>query len=361
MLGYTNSARLNSGAGQLDPSTRVGYVSRMVRAWLLRFVCLSLLFRAAVGQAADPAADDVAARVNGTIIHRDAVRAVVQALADAQDTPPDGKQIEQLTRDALESLISFELLYQESQKRGVAVSDADIDADVSRTKARFADAAAYDSALQQRGLSAEDVRRDTRKTLAVNKVLEQTAWQNIDIPPAQVQRFYDENREQFRHAEEIRASHILLRADRDAATVERAQAQQQAESLLAQIKAGADFAELARKHSQDPGTAGKGGDLGFFSRGAMEPTFEEAAFGLKVGEVSAVVKTPYGFHIIKVTGQRPAGYAALADVQSDIAALLRDEEKRKRQDQFVAQLKQQAKIDILPLLRPTPAKKAAKH
>jgi parvulin-like peptidyl-prolyl isomerase len=318
------------------------------------------LLLAAAGQAADPAPDDVAARVNGAIIHRDAVRAVVQALAEAQDTPPDGKQIERLTRDALDSLIAFELLYQESQKRGVAVTDADVDADVSRTKARFANADAYDSALQQRGLSAEDVRRDTRKTLAVNALLEQTAWRDITIPPEKVRRFYDENREQFRHPAEIRASHILIRADREASTLQRAQAQQQAEAVLAQLKAGADFAELARQRSQDPGTAGKGGDLGFFSRGAMEPTFEEAAFALNVGEISGVVTTPYGFHLIKVTDKRPAGYAPLAEVQADISAMLRDEEKRKRQDQLVAQLKQQATVDVLPLLQPTPAKNAKK-
>jgi peptidyl-prolyl cis-trans isomerase C len=93
----------------------------------------------------------------------------------------------------------------------------------------------------------------------------------------------------------------------------------------------------------------------------MEPAFEQVAFALKPGAVSGVVHTRYGFHLIKQTDQRAAGYAPFADVQDNITALLRDEEKRQKQDEFVATLKKQAQVAILPLLQPTPAPKKAKH
>ncbi|MBI4518232.1 MAG: peptidylprolyl isomerase [Deltaproteobacteria bacterium] len=347
----------------LDPGGALGYVCRMGNLRCgVRFVSwfgLALLGWPGVGWPAGPAADEVAARVNGTVISRTAVRAVVQGLAAARDAAPDAKQIEQLSRDALDSLIAFELLYQESQRRSIGVSEADIDAEVEHTKGRFASGEDYAAALAQRRLSVEDVRRDTRKTLAVNRLLEQTAWQGIEVSSAQVRRFYEENREQFKRPAEIRASHILVRGGQEAAAAERASAQQRVQALLAEIQGGADFAALARQHSQDPATAATGGDLGFFSRGTMEPAFEQAAFALKPGTVSSVVQTPYGFHLIKVTDQRPAGYAPLAEVQADVSALLRDEEKRRRQDQLVAKLKQQAQVELLPLLKPSPKPKAA--
>ena len=307
-------------------------------------------------RAAGPSADEVAARVNGVVISRRTVREVVQGLASAQDQAPDAKQVEQLTRDALDSLIAFELLYQESQRRGVTVTDAEIDANVAQAKARFANADAYGQALAARGMSAADVRGETRKTLAVDRLLEQTAWQNLAISPDQIHDFYEQNREQFKRPAEVRASHILIRAGKDASAADREKARQTAADVLAQAKGGADFAELARKFSQDPASAKKGGDLGFFAHGTMEPTFERAAFALKRGAISDLVQTPYGFHIITVTDTRPAGYAALNEVQDDITALLRDEEKRQRQDQFVAALRKQANVEVLPLLKPTPKK-----
>ncbi|HUI25819.1 MAG TPA: peptidylprolyl isomerase [Candidatus Kryptonia bacterium] len=329
----------------------------MVRAArCIGFALLGLLTWLAPASAADQPADEVAARVNGVVISRRTVREVVQGLATAQDQPPDAKQVEQLTRDALDSLIAFELLHQESQRRGVAVTDAEIDANVAQTKARFANGDAYGQALAARGMSADDLRAETRKTLAVNRLLEQTAWQNLAISSEQIRNFYEQNREQFKRPAEIRASHILIRAGKDAAAADRAKARQTATDILTQAKGGADFADLARKFSQDPASAKKGGDLGFFARGTMEPTFEQAAFALKRGAISDVVQTPYGFHIITVTDARAAGYAALNEVQDDITALLRDEEKRQRQDQFVAALRKQANVEILPLLKPTPKK-----
>lgn len=129
------------------------------------------------------------------------------------------------------------------------------------------------------------------------------AW--IAEHPEEVEREYEQNRHRYTGLEpQVRAQHILIKASRDAAEDVRAAARQRAEDLLRQIRAGADFAELAREHSEDTGSARRGGDLGYNPRGRMVAEFDEAQFALDIGEVSDIVETTFGFHIIKVTGKR---------------------------------------------------------
>src|SRR4029079_13954738 len=122
------------------------------------------------------------------------------------------------------------------------------------------------------------------------------------------------NIQQYSTPEQVRASHILLKTEgKDDAAVKK-----QAEDLLAQLKKGADFAELAKKNSQDEGSAVKGGDLDFFGKGAMVPEFDKVAFALQPGQISDLVKSQYGYHIIKVTDRRAATTKSLADVRAQI-------------------------------------------
>jgi peptidyl-prolyl cis-trans isomerase D len=148
------------------------------------------------------------------------------------------------------------------------------------------------------------------------------------VPAGDVQRFYNDNLSQYQTPEQIRASHILLNtAGKDEAAVRK-----QAEDLLRQIKAGADFAALATKFSEDEGTKVNGGDLDYFSRGRMVPEFETAAFGLEPGQVSDIVRTQYGFHIIKLVDKKPAVTRAFDEVRPQIE----DQLKGQRADQQIA-------------------------
>jgi peptidyl-prolyl cis-trans isomerase D len=138
----------------------------------------------------------------------------------------------------------------------------------------------------------------------------------------QIERAYNDNIQQYSTPEQVRASHILLKTGaEDDATVKK-----KAEELLAKVKAGADFAELAKKNSQDEGSAIKGGDLDFFPRGQMVPEFDQVAFSLPVGQISDLVKSQFGYHIIKVTDKRPATMKSLADVRSQIEDQLKFEQ-----------------------------------
>ncbi|WP_189609087.1 SurA N-terminal domain-containing protein [Pigmentiphaga litoralis] len=170
-------------------------------------------------------------------------------------------------------------------------------------------------------------------------VLDQNAvTSKISVSDADVQSFYDQNQARFRQEEQRRASHILITVDSGASAADREAARKKADDLAAQVKApGADFAKLARANSQDPGSAANGGDLDWFGKGQMVKAFEDAAFGLKNGEISGVVPTDYGFHIIKLTGVRPAVVKPLAEVKAQIQTEVRQQQAAR---QFAAAAEQ---------------------
>ena len=163
----------------------------------------------------------------------------------------------------------------------------------------------------------------------------------------QIERSYNENAAQYSTPEQVRASHILIKTTGKAEEDETAK--KKAEDLLAQIKKGADFAELAKKNSQDEGSGAKGGDLDFFGKGAMVPEFDKVAFELQPGQLSDLVKTQYGYHIIKVTDKRPATKKTLADVRAQIEDQLKYEQAQnaaqKLSDEVAAELKKPADFE----------------
>ena len=153
----------------------------------------------------------------------------------------------------------------------------------------------------------------------------------VSVKDEDVRAWYEANKARYSQPEERRASHILIAADKDAAADVRAAARARAEKLLADIRARpAEFARLARENSDDPGSSGKGGDLGYSGRGAMEPNFEQAAFALPDGGLSDLVVTDFGYHIIKVTGLNPGREKPLSEVQAEIERELRDQAVQRR-------------------------------
>jgi peptidyl-prolyl cis-trans isomerase D len=147
---------------------------------------------------------------------------------------------------------------------------------------------------------------------------------DVSVPEEDLRRYYAENASRYTTAEERRASHILVKADKDAPAAERDKAKAKAEALLAQLRKNpAAFAELARKNSDDPGSAARGGDLDFFGRGAMVKPFEDAVFAMKAGEISNVVQSDFGFHIITLAGQRGGEKKAFEAVRPAIEAEVR--------------------------------------
>jgi len=143
----------------------------------------------------------------------------------------------------------------------------------------------------------------------------------INVSDADIKAYYDQNAARYSEEEQRRASHILIKADKSASEADKAAAKEKAEKLLAQVRKNpADFAKLAKENSQDPGSAERGGDLDFFGKGMMVKSFEDAAFKLKQGEISDVVESDFGYHIIQLTAVKPAVVKPLDEVKSQIAA-----------------------------------------
>jgi len=174
---------------------------------------------------------------------------------------------------------------------------------------------------------------DLRKRLIVETYLKKKVEAEAKVTDEEMKKFYDENKDKFKTGDQVRASHILVKTDKEA------------QDILAQLKKGAKFEDLAKKYSADS-SAAKGGDLGWFPRGAMVPEFDKVAFSLKEGELSGIVKTNFGFHIIKVTGKRAAGIRTFDEMKDQIKSNLMPAKQQQIFQKMKDDLKKNAKITI---------------
>jgi peptidyl-prolyl cis-trans isomerase C len=257
------------------------------------------------------------AEVNGTKI------TVKDFNAEVENLPPYIRPMAQTPegkKELLESMIVRELVLEQAKKDGI-------------------------------DKSKEVVTRleDLKKRVVVEAFVRKKIEQDIKISDDEMKKFYDQNKDKFKSGEQVKASHILVKSESSA------------QDILSQLKKGASFEELARKNSADA-SAAKGGDLGWFSKGTMVPEFDKVAFGLKDGELSNVVKTPYGFHIIKVTGKRAAGVRSFDEVKDQIKAAMMPAKQQEVLQQLKESLKKNAKIsikeDVLNEVGGSPAEKA---
>ncbi len=169
----------------------------------------------------------------------------------------------------------------------------------------------------------------------------------ISVSEDDLRKYYDENAARYTAAEERRASHVLINAAKDAPAAERAKAKAKAEALLADVrKAPASFADVARKNSGDPGSAERGGDLDFFARGAMVKPFEDAAYSMKPGEISNVVESDFGYHIIRLNavrgGDKKPFDAVRAEIEDEVRSQLAQKKYAEAAEQFTNTVYEQA-------------------
>jgi peptidyl-prolyl cis-trans isomerase D len=161
----------------------------------------------------------------------------------------------------------------------------------------------------------------------------------ISVSDADIQQYYEQNKQRFADPEEHRASHILINVPAEASDADKTAAREKARKILEQVRSNPDkFAALAKEHSQDPGSAERGGDLGFFGRGDMVPPFEEAVFSLNQGQISDLVETDFGFHIIQVTDVKKPDVPPLAQVRDKIAAEIRNQLASRRMSEMAESL-----------------------
>ena len=228
----------------------------------------------------------------------------------------DSTRVDSLRGKVLEQMIGAELLYQESLRAGYELADEELEREIGSIVGQYHDEEMFHTALSMQGLTEETFRKQISRNLTIRNFVQGTIAEKIDIPSEERLRYYEEHPAEFRHEEQVAARHILIQAEEsdppESLEVDRARA----ESILASVKQGGDFAALARENSEGP-SAPRGGELGFFARGQMVKPFEDAAFALQPGEVSDVVQTRFGFHIIQVYDRREAGTATCEEVAYD--------------------------------------------
>jgi len=159
--------------------------------------------------------------------------------------------------------------------------------------------------------------------------------------------FYEKNKEKIRTPERLHLRHILIRVDPKAPAADKAKAKQKAEDLLNRLQAGEDFAQLATASSEDPGTKVRGGDLGWISKGQTPPQFENAAFALtKPNQLSGVVESPFGFHIIQLLERQPAGALPYDQVKERIGNMLKEQQAQQQVEARVRELRAKSKVEV---------------
>ncbi len=291
-------------------------------------------------------AGEVVAEINGEPLSRSEFDSAFERSRRqmAQQNPAASEaQLNQLRQQVLGNLIDREVLYQESLTEGFGISQQRIDLELENIRGQFATEEEYQLALGNLGVSEAELELDIAKSLAIQSLLEERVLSTIDISEAELQSFYDENQQLFIQPDQVRARHILIDTQGLESEDAVAEAKQRAEGIRQEIIDGSDFGEMAQEHSEGP-SASRGGDLGLFGRGQMVPPFEEAAFALEEGEVSGIVETQFGFHIIQVTEKVAGGPVPFEDVQGDINQFLLQQKQGEAVQEYVNELREEAEI-----------------
>lgn len=231
-------------------------------------------------------------------------------------------------KQTLDNLIQDELVKQEAKKKRIVISAKDVDAEIAKIKKQFPSEADFQSALQNAGMTLDDLKKQTPMQLRIRKLIEPS----VKVSDDDVKNYFEANKASYGQPEQVRASHILVATEAEA------------NDILKQLKSGADFAKLAKDKSLDTGSKNAGGDLGYFGKGVMVAEFEQAAFSLKVGELSGPVKSQFGYHIIKVTDHKAAKAATLDEKKAEIKEQLVLQKVSELAATWLTDLKAKAKI-----------------
>jgi peptidyl-prolyl cis-trans isomerase SurA len=352
----------NAGCAGIDEAGFVALADFMMNRFLHPAAMLCGLLLAAFGAAAQsplnqPAiaspyggtvVEDIVARVNDQIITQsDYDRAVQQLNEEGQQRGESMQEMAEARRDLLRNLIDQQLWLSKGKELGIT-GDTELikKLDEIRKQYNMASLEDLENAAKQQGVSWEDFQQNIRNQIITQQVMRQEVGEKIQFTPGEAMQYYEQHKQDYEQPESVRLSEILISTgDGDPAKVAAAKAK--ADAIEARLKAGSDFAELARSSSDGP-TAAQGGDLGQFRRGALAKVLEDKTFVLQAGQWTEPIRTRQGWVILKVTQHTPAGPQPYKDVQEQVEEALYMSRMEPAIRAYLTKMREEAFIDIKP-------------
>lgn len=295
-----------------------------------------------------PSREKIEARANDEILTTSELARILKPIYRQYEQSASGKklalQMKKARASAISSWIEHQLILQEAQKiERFQIDQMEVDKRFEEARNKFTSQDEFDRALTMEGLDEDEYRKNLEDQFKVKALIYQKVTGLISISPQDIKDYYREHGDDYRDEEMVRISHILIPAPKDAE--KNAAAREQAEAIINELKDGADFSKLARKYSQGP-RADQGGDLGYYKKGDMLPKLDEATFSLEVGQISGIIETDLGYHIIKCAGKKEAYQKSLEELWEEIEDQLYQVDFQKRYDKWIDMLKSRAYIVI---------------
>jgi peptidyl-prolyl cis-trans isomerase C len=255
------------------------------------------------------------------------------------------EQEAKLKNDVLENLIEREILYQESQKSGIKVDKKTVDEELSDVKKRFPSEKEYKNALNTMKISENEIKNQIKRKLSINKLIDTKIAQKVIVTDEESKAFYNANQNLFKKPEQLRIGQILIKLKAGADEQKKMEAMKKIKEVQAKLKGGQDFSVLAKAYSEDDDSNTNGGDLGYLTHGQMAKPIEDAAFGMQPNEVSDIIRTQLGYHLIKVYDKKPEKILAYGEIKDLLAEHMRKEKTEKEAAKYIDELMKDAKVE----------------
>jgi parvulin-like peptidyl-prolyl isomerase len=344
-----------------------------------RFFFLSVFFVSFVNCVSAKVVDKTLAAVNGEAIMSSEFDDIITPILEQfkKGVPPSEQtpeKIMDLKKRVLDQMVDDRLAKQEAKKRNIKVAKREVEQGINQIKQRFPSEEAFNAELKKGNINMSQFEKRIEEQLMVMKLMDQEIKSKTKIPTEEEMKdFYSKIQKKMNGknlgldkksedevdslaklfkragAEKVRARHILIRADKNATQKEKAEALKKISGIKKEIDDGADFNELAKKYSEDPGTKDAGGDLGFFSYEDMVPEFAKAAFATEVGKISGVISTDFGYHVIKIEEKKASRKLTYEDLKNDIQDYLFQKAAQKKYETWMQEIRAKASITVNPV------------
>jgi peptidyl-prolyl cis-trans isomerase C len=286
------------------------------------------------------------AAVNGAVItEKDLdmeLSVMSQQLGDIDEL--DDEQLSKIKEDLLENLVSRKVLYQESQRKGIEIDEAAVGERLANMKKQFPEEDDFKKMLEKMNLNEEILKSKLREGMSIQALIDREVISVLTISDTDAKKYYDENADLFKQGEKIEARHILVKVEEGADESVKAEALEKMKKIRKELTSGEDFAGLAEKYSDCPSGA-RGGDLGSFGRGQMVKSFEDAVFSMKEGEISDIVETQFGYHLIKAGKRTPEVITGYEDIKDKLMQYLKQMKTEEEVKKYIEKRKEQAEIE----------------